>query len=865
MEKVLLQVVLAAFLSAPLALDDREDIKAGRAALRRGDYAAAERLLKSVAEARPDSWEPRSRLLDAQLATGRLDDAEKTCRDYLFKHKGDVAASAALSRVMCARGDTAGALGMADAALKADAGEPLAIVARAESLAAVGRRADAVAALDGLAELHGKRRDAFMKDGLVAIAGGLILLDELVGKPEAYRLAVDTILSDVLRSDNDPAVRARLGFCHLSRHRPEAAAICFNDAIGVNPNLAAAHAGQGMLALERGDFDAAMQSAEKALATNPVCIDAHALRVRAALWRQDFDGAISAAKKAPKSPTIDALQGAVAASRGEAKPATPLAHYETARALVAARRFRDAAAAFDAAEGVFDARVLADLNRFRAEGKPVEYKPDIDVSDSLVVDLAKLFDRFGKEGASFEVPGFRVRVPGRMKHWLEPWAREALEQAGAELRATYGGGPALVTIIVSDKPAELAALSTGVPGGGCLGNVVAVPTPQATFSWIAAIRAGITQAFELHRAGAKTLPRWVLPGVGAHAARKAGFDVPDDWALLVARRDGKLKGPEDAPAAAAEFDAGRGRWNDPAFADEFRAWLEARFGRISVEMPPRPDDRRITDAESETKDAAKAVAAAADAVSRNELDRAVKFAKQAIAADAACAQGYSLLGQALQKRRKTDDAYEQLKRAVELGASDYRTFYTLGDVLEDLDSAKEAIAAFEKAKRAFPRFVPDPYGENVYRRLATIHQRTKDEEAELRELAALAAYEPLNVRDRRRLARSAVKDPQDALRWVRETAAVMPEDKSLHQGAAIALARKKEYARAIEMRLVVVALIEYGQDEPVEKATEFCEIAELHLAQSNREKAREYAKEAMRTVPGFERAQKLYERATGDK
>jgi Flp pilus assembly protein TadD len=860
MERIPWVVGILALSIQGAAPDDREDLKAGRAALRRGDYATAERLLKSVADARPEAWDVRLRLLEAQLATGHLDEAEKTCRDYLFKHKDDSAASAALSRVKLARGDAAGALESAEAALKSSAADPSAVLARAEALAAAGRRNDAVQALEGMADLYKKRRDEYMKDGLFAIAEGLVLLDTLAGRAEVYSLAVDTILAEILRADNDPAVRAFLGHCHLTRHRREAAATCFNDALGVNSNLAAAHVGQGRVALEEGRFDAASESASKALGVHGTRADAHALAVRALLWKQDLDGAAAAAEKMPKGVAQGALLAAIGTLRGEAKIGSPDAHYETACALVAVRRFKDAVPHFEAAEGMFGARTLADLNRFRSEGKPLAAQPQTASSDALQVDLAKLFDRFEKDYATFDVPGFRVRVPGRARRWLEPWAREALEEAGKALRAAYADGPKLIHVIVSDTPAEIAALSAGVPGGGALGNVVAVPTPQPTFSWVAALWAGVTQAFELHRAGSRTLPIWALSGLGVHAARRAGFDVPDDWALLLARRDGRLKGPADAPAAAAEYDAGRGAWKE----DGFLAWLDAKLARHVVELPPRPDDRRITDAESETKDAGKAVVAAADALARNLPDRAIKFARQAIAADAKSAQARSLLGQALQKRRKTDEAYDELKQAAALGAADYRTWYATGDVLEDLESTKEAIAAFEKAKAAFPRWVPDPAGENVYRRLIALHQRAKDADAEMRELAALMAFEPLNARDRKRLARHAEKDPDAALRWLREAAAVQPEDKTIYTAAAAALARKKEHARSIEMRLTAIALIETGQtqDEAADKAAEFCEIAEQYLALTDKDKAREYAKEALKSVPGLERAQRLYERAT---
>ncbi len=777
----------AAFCLAALLApaDEREDLKNARAALRRGDYAAAERLYKSVADARPDAWDVRARLVEAQSAAGKMAEAEKTCRDFLFKHKDSAPAMAALSGVKLARGDAQGAL---DAAGASD--DVRAAAARAEALAALGRRDEAAKALDGFPNI---KRDDLMKEPLVALARGLVLLDELAGKPDAYKLAVERILPDILRADPDPAVRAMLGHIHLSRHRREPAAPAFAEALQANANLTSAHVGQGALALEGGDFAGAIAAADRALAVNASHAEAQALKARALWWR---DG------KGPPKAMLD----------------SPM---EQGRMLQAGRRFAEAAKAFEAA----GANLLAGLNRFRAEAKP--FQPPADTSDALATDLAKLFDALEKDYARVG----RAHVPKREQRWLEPWLREL---------------PADATVIVCEKPADVAALSWGVPGAGALGKVVAVPLPQPVFSWLAAIDAGLRQSAALAKHG--PLPRWALEGM---------MQAPNDLALILARRDGTIQSPADAPAAAWRCALEKGLEKVDA---EFAAWLDARLAKIRFVPPPKPDDRRITDADSDTKDAAKAVVAAHDALARNQLDRCIKYAKQAVAADAKCAAAHSLLGQALQKRRKNEEAYESLKKAAELGADDYRTWYAMGDALEDLDDAKGAIEAFGKAKAAFPGLVPDPGGENVHRRLMAIHQRAKDGEAEMRELAELMAFEPLNVKDRRRLAKHQEKDP----RWWREIAAVQPKDKSVYDGLAAILASKKEHEAAIETRLIAVALVEAGvtQDEGRDKADEYCEIAALYLAMGKKDKAREYAKEALRASPGHERAQKLYEEST---
>jgi tetratricopeptide (TPR) repeat protein len=234
-----------------------------------------------------------------------------------------------------------------------------------------------------------------------------------------------------------------------------------------------------------------------------------------------------------------------------------------------------------------------------------------------------------------------------------------------------------------------------------------------------------------------------------------------------------------------------------------------------------------------------------------------------VEADPNSAQGHSLLGQALRKLRQTDEAREHLKKAVELGADDYRTWYMLGDTLESLDDHEGAVEAFDKAMAAFPGLTADPAGESVYRRLARLHRRAEAPEMEMRVLAAAAALDPADVKNRWKLARHYEKEPATAIAFLREIAWVQPEDKALYDALAKALAARKEYAAAVERRMIVVALIEAGQtsDEEKDKGEEYREIAALYLAQGLNEKARDFAKEALKLLPGDERARKLYDDA----
>jgi hypothetical protein len=272
----------------------------------------------------------------------------------------------------------------------------------------------------------------------------------------------------------------------------------------------------------------------------------------------------------------------------------------------------EAADCFDRAGATLDAKVLADLNRFRAEGKDLAYKVDADDPDALVQDLAKLFNKFAGDYMAFDVEGFRARLPRRAKSWLEPWARELLSTVWTELKKRYGEAPeAPVIVVFCEKPEEAVCLSYGVPGSsGCLGKVIVLPVPNGEFSWAAAVWRGACQSFLLHRAGSKTPPDWLFEGVGEYCVAR-GFDRSRDLSLMLGRRDGRIQRLADAPAEAVQYLAEKNGWTgidrfENADAP-FLEWLDAKLAKIRYLVPPKPDDPRIAGADKDPKDAGKSV------------------------------------------------------------------------------------------------------------------------------------------------------------------------------------------------------------------------------------------------------------------
>ena len=78
---------------------------------------------------------------------------------------------------------------------------------------------------------------------------------------------------------------------------------------------------------------------------------------------------------------------------------------------------------------------------------------------------------------------------------------------------------------------------------------------------------------------------------------------------------------------------------------------------------------------------------------------------------------------------------------------------------------------------------------------------------------------------------------------------------------ATAHRRRREFGEATERTLATVALLEMQNPEDlrVQKAELFCAVGEDWLARGRKDKAREYAREALRLLSGMDRARKLFD------
>jgi tetratricopeptide (TPR) repeat protein len=161
--------------------------------------------------------------------------------------------------------------------------------------------------------------------------------------------------------------------------------------------------------------------------------------------------------------------------------------------------------------------------------------------------------------------------------------------------------------------------------------------------------------------------------------------------------------------------------------------------------------------------------------------------------------------------------------------------------------------------------VSDPEGENALRRLLEIATRKKDEEAQARVLARLAAADPYATRERARFGRilMARQAWEEAVTVLSTAVVIHPRGKEEWDLLSQALEGEKKLDAAIDARQSALSLIEINAvaDPERARADELVEIGRLWLKRGDKEKARQAAKRALTESPGHEAAQKLYDEA----
>ncbi len=526
------------------------------------------------------------------------------------------------------------------------------------------------------------------------------------------------------------------------------------------------------------------------------------------------------------------------------------------------------------------------------------------------VNLFKDFDR------SFDLltpPHYTVRLARSERRWMEAPTLAILDRAWADMKGRYGfAPPEPVLIEVFPRHSDFSVRTVGVPDlgalGACFGRVVTTLSPRARdggalppFRWSAVLWHEMAHVFSLELS-AYRVPRWFTEGLATYEEELGfrGGRREAELQLLLARRRGLLGGvaglesgaPMPDPVLSMYLQGGRicsfihEKHGFPAvvrllkayaakkqtpeafrevfgqsleeFDRAFFAWLDAGFAKLRRRLPPlEPTAKLLADATADPKDASKLARLAHALLAGDDVKDAEPWARKAVEEAPDLAEARAALGQVLFRQHDLEAAVENLRR----GSDDVQNWDALGRALAERERWAEAAEAWRKAAACWPGWSED----GVYRRLNDALLAAKDSEGALKAFEAMVAADTLDFRNRLKLARLYEERKDGALMGtiLDQAEEIEVRDLALQDLQASAHRLRKDFVRATDRTLVALALLEGAglPDEARQKADRFCAIGEDWLARGRKDKACEYAEEALRFVSGLERARTLFDTA----
>jgi tetratricopeptide (TPR) repeat protein len=456
------------------ATDERSIVLRARAAIARGRYAEAEKMLAAVV--------PSSPVRDAALELGQL---------HLYLGRRDEGVR--LLQAVLTRGPQ---------------NSPADLLRLGLAARALGRFQDANAFLrsaNGLAP----------DDPVINTAWGELFLEKY-NRADAVRSFQAAVKAD------ESYVPARLGLAQATlNENPPAAKSATEAALKVNPNYVPAHLLLAELSLDDRQRDDARASIRRALEVNPNSLEARSLEAAIALLEgrtADYEAAVAGVLK------INPSYGDVYRTAGDHLAR----NYRFDEAVPLTRRALELDPTSTRAHADLGSHLLRTGDEAGAR-RSLETAFKADPYDVVVFNQLAMLDTVDK----FETirdGDLIIRLhpdeAAVMREHVVPWARLALDTLSKQYQFTPAG-PILLEMF--PKHDDFAVRTIGLPGflyalGACFGRVVTLDSPRArppgTFAWMPTLWHEMAHVISLQMSNNR-VPRWISEGISQFEERRA--------------------------------------------------------------------------------------------------------------------------------------------------------------------------------------------------------------------------------------------------------------------------------------------------------------------------------------------------------
>jgi len=545
-------------------------LKRARALLDRGEYAEAEKDLASAQKGGPDralAWVLKA---EAELRTGRYDEAAKTAQKAAgLGREAKIAAAPIRAEALANQGKLSEAIDAAREVEREDEARRARLVL-GELLIRAGKRGEARAPLmtiiedynndeitandpEGLsmvgraAHLLRSPRDANDAFNQAEKVGGKSRVETLLWRADLFLDKYDPghagqVLKEALKlAPKDPRVRVTAARVKLESAMDFGGADSeITQALEVNPNLAEAYVVRAGLELRDLEIEAADAAADRGLKVNPTHLELLAMKAAIRFLADDAPGFEAAKKKVfALNPEYSELYRIVA----------EFAEWEH-RYDDIVRMMKDAVQV-DRSDAKAYATLGLNLIRSGDEKSGIEALEQAWDKDRFNVRVFNTLNLYEKDIANsyltLQGQRFTLRYHKEEKAILERYVPRMLEEAWGSMVQRYGFTPKTpVSIEMYADSEHFSVRTSGLPNVGiqgvCFGQTLAAMSPAAAeFNWGNVLWHELAHVFAIQYSK-NHVPRWYTEGLSEYETiiRRPEWQREEEPALYAALKAGRI-------------------------------------------------------------------------------------------------------------------------------------------------------------------------------------------------------------------------------------------------------------------------------------------------------------------------------------